>query len=393
MRRRLVYSRLPSDIIHCVFSLALDLDRIHEPDLPLDVLEDHRKQLFRMRCVSVAWNEFLVSGPRYWPAVNLRTPPDLLKTNLQRAAEAPLCIYSTNANERRRETALDPLDKLFLLAFIGQVRTIRSNNKEFLPLWKGLLQCSMPILETLDLTEHNSWDMRSSESPAEWLSGTLPMIRNIMARGWQPQSNAAWLGSLESLGFSRPTIVDMNMLRILSQCGSLSSLRIEVDGWSLDEEVPTDSYPNIVLPNLRKLELEFDVLQDVCPLVRRLHIPHSAQRSLDIILAPQSEEDVEDLVHFIFPEGTVSKLPTNPLLQIHNLSRQPLRVTYTAGARSITFPVPERFEEWDLLENIIIVIQNRLNNPPFAVELDSPTNIQASTLRRLGNLNIQRIRA
>ncbi|KAG8914745.1 hypothetical protein FRC01_003932 [Tulasnella sp. 417] len=391
--QRLVFSRLPSDIIHCVFSLALDLDRIHEPDLPLDVLDDHRKQLFRMRCVSVAWNEFLVSGSRYWPAVNLRTPPDILKTNLRRAAEAPLCIYSTNPKERRRETIPDPLDELVLLPFMGQVRTIRSNNEEFPPLWKGLLQCAMPVLETLDLTEHSSWDTMSSEPPAEWLSGTLPMIRNITARGWQPQSNAAWLGSLESLVFSRPTSADMNMLRILSQCSSLFSLRIEADGSGWHEEEPTDSFPNIVLPNLRKLELEFDVLQDIHHLVRRLDIPHSTQRSLEIMFAPQSEEDVEDLAHFIFPEGTVSKSPTNPLLQIHNLSRRPLRVTYTAGARSITFPVPDRAEEWDLLENIIIVLQNRLNNPPFTAELDSPTDIQANTLRRLGNLNIQRIRA
>ncbi|KAG8914744.1 hypothetical protein FRC01_003931, partial [Tulasnella sp. 417] len=49
--------------------------------------------------------------------------------------------------------------------------------------------------------------------------------------------------------------------------------------------------------------------------------------------------------------------------------------------------------EWDLLENIIVVLQNRLNNPPLTVELDNPTDIQASTLRRLGNLNVGRIRA
>ncbi|KAG9020954.1 hypothetical protein FS837_007714 [Tulasnella sp. UAMH 9824] len=150
--KRLVHSRLPADIIHHVFSLALDLDRIHEPDLPLDVLENHRKQLFQMRCVSATWNEFLVSGSRYWPAVNLWAPPDILKTNLQRAEEAPLCIYSVNRTDRRRGLPSPLSDELSLLAFMGQVRTIRSNNDEFLPVWKRLLQCNMPTLETLDLT-------------------------------------------------------------------------------------------------------------------------------------------------------------------------------------------------------------------------------------------------
>ncbi|KAG8914365.1 hypothetical protein FRC00_014219 [Tulasnella sp. 408] len=390
--KRLVHSRLPADIIHCVFSLALDLDRIHEPDLPLDVLEDHRKQLFRMRCVSAAWNEFLVSGPRYWPAVNLRTPSDILKTHLQRAEEAPLCIYSINRTERRRGSPPLP-DELPLLAFMPQVRTIRSNNDEFLPVWKGLLQCDMPTLETLDLTASVDWGDLLDELVAEWLSGNLPMVRNVIARGWQPLSNVAWLANLRSLVFRRPTRLDVNLLRILGQCSNLSRLRIEVDGTGWNDEEPEDSLPNISLPNLRKLELEFDVLQDVRHLVRRLDIPQSAQGSLNITYAPQSEEAVEDLAHFIFPEGTGSKPPTNPLLQIHNLTRQPLPVTYTAGTRSITFAVPDRTEEWDLFENILVVLQNRLNNPPLHVHLDSPTDLQAGTLRRLGNLNVQLIRA
>ncbi|KIO26827.1 hypothetical protein M407DRAFT_7610 [Tulasnella calospora MUT 4182] len=276
---------------------------------------------------------------------------------------------------------------------MGQVRTIRSNNDEFLPLWKGLLEGSMPTLETLDLTAYTDWSGTLSEPVAEWLSATLPMVRHVVARGWQPRSNVAWLGNLRSLVFCRPTRVDMNMLRILSQCSNLSRLRIGADGTGWDDEEPTDSFPTVALPNLRQLELEFDVLQDIRHFVRRLEIPTSAQASLGITYAPQSEEFVEDLAHYIFPEATGSKPPTNPLLQIHNLTRLPLPITYTAGTRSITFPVPERTEEWDLLENIVIVLQNRLNNPPLTVQLDSPTDIQAKTLRRLANLNVQQIRA
>ncbi|KAG9042785.1 hypothetical protein FS837_010390 [Tulasnella sp. UAMH 9824] len=392
--RRLVHSRLPADIIHHVFSLALDLDRIHEPDLPLEVLEDHRKQLFRMRCVSATWNEFLVSGPRYWRAVNLRTPPDILKTNLQRAEKAPLCIYTIAPKERRRRTpgtALPSLDELPLLAFMGQVRTIRSNDGEFLPLWKELRQGRMPTLETLDLTAYVDWSDFRHEPVAEWLWDTLPVVRHVVAKGWQPLASVAWLGNLRSLELCRPTMLDMNMLRILGQCSNLSSLRAEVDGTGWNEEEPADSFPNISLPNLSKLELDFDVLQDIRHFVRRLDIPQSAQGSLGIVFPPQSEEAVEDLPHFVFPEGAGSKPPTNPVLHILSAAD---RVTYTAGTRSIQFEVPELTEEpWDLLENMLVVLQNRLNNPPLTVQIDSPEENQVKTLRRLANLNVQRIEA
>ncbi|KAG9042784.1 hypothetical protein FS837_010389 [Tulasnella sp. UAMH 9824] len=387
---RLVHSRLPADIIHCVFSLALDLDRIHEPDLSLEMLEDHRKQLFQMRCVSAAWNEFLVSGPRYWLAVNLRTPLDILKTNLQHAGETPLCIYSSNRTERRRRTTPSIPDELPLLAFMGQVRTIRSNN-ESLPVWKGLLQRSMSALETLEITASIDWGNLLNELVAEWLSGTLPMVRNVTSREWQPLSNLAWLGNLRSLVFRRPTRLDVNLLRILGQCSNLSSLRMEVDGTGWNDEEPEDSIPNISLPNLRKLELEFRVLQDVRHLIRRLDIPQSAQGSLNITYAPESEEAVEDLARFIFPEGTQSKPPNNTLLRIHGGEMfYPALVTYTAGTRSITFLVPE---EGDLFENILIALQNRLNNPPLHVYINIFTWQQVEVLRRLGNLNVDLIRA
>ncbi|KAG8914366.1 hypothetical protein FRC00_014220 [Tulasnella sp. 408] len=392
--KRLAHGRLPADIIHYVFSLALDLDRIHEPDLPLEVLEDHRKQLFGMRCVSAEWNEFLVSGPRYWHAVNLRTPPDILKTNLQRAEEAPLCIYSIGRKKRRRGTpgTTPPLlDELPLLALMGQVRTIRSNDSEFLPLWKGLRQCHMPNLETLDLTAFVDRRDFLDEPVAEWLWDALPMVRHVVARGWQPLSSVAWLGNLRSLVLCRPTRLDMNLLRILSQCNNLSSLCADVDGTGWDNEEPSDSFPNISLPNLRKLELHFDIIQDIRHFVRRLDIPQSVRGSLDITFAPQSEEAVEDLGHFIFPKGTGSKPPTNPVLHILSSAG---RVTYTAGTRSIRFSVPNLAEEpWDLFENMVVVLQNRLNNPPLTVQIDSTESEQGVTLHRLANLNVQRIEA
>lgn len=391
--KRLLFSRLPADVIHSIFTSALDIDRIHEPDLPLEVLEDHRKQLFRMRCVCVAWSGFLVSGPRYWLAVNLRTPPEVLQITLKRAEQAPLCVYSTTSEESRTR-AEHPCneDHTVLAGSMAYVRTIRSDHRGFLPLWKKLLQSSMTSLETLDLTAIGDWAAMDEEHVAGWLSDSLPIVRNVTARGWQPLSSATWLENLRSLSLCRPMRVETNMLRMLGQCSNLSRLRIEADGTAWDEESePMESPPKIALPHLRKLELEFDVLQDVRHLVRSLDIPPHAQGSLRIIYAPHSEEFVEDLAHFIFPDGTESKPPTNPLLEIHSPPENPSPATYTAGNRSIKIGIPDRTEEWDLFSNIIVVLQNRLNNPPLTVQLDRPTEREATTLRRLGNLNVQKI--
>ncbi|KAG8949479.1 hypothetical protein FRC04_008578 [Tulasnella sp. 424] len=391
--KRLLFSRLPTDVIHSVFTSALDIDRIHEPDLPLEVLEDHQKQLFRMRSVCVAWNEFLVSGPRYWLAVNLRTPPEVLQITLKRAEQAPLCVYSTTSKESRAR-AEPPCneDHTVLAGSMVYVRTIRSDHRGFLPLWKKLLQSSMTSLETLDLAANVDWASMDSEHVAGWLSDSLPVVRDVTARGWQPLSSATWLENLRSLSLCRPMKIETNMLRILSQCCNLLSLKVETDGIASDEESESmESPPKIALPHLRKLELELGLLQEVRHLVLSLDIPPHAQGSLRIMSSSRSEEFVEDLAHFIFPDGTESKPPTNPLLEIHTPPDYPEPVTYTAGNRSIKFGIPERTEEWDPFSNIIVVLQNRLNNPPLTVQLDRPTERHATTLRRLGNLNVQKI--
>ncbi|KAG9016753.1 hypothetical protein FRB90_002275 [Tulasnella sp. 427] len=394
--RRLLINRMPTDVIDLVFSYAVDLNEVHNLGTTLDELEEHRKLLFTMRCVAKSWNDFLVSGPRYWQAVNLRTPSYVLQSILERAENAPLCVYSIDKNERRSSDTIDiGMTQKYLMDSAPHIRTIRSEERRYLDLWKGFFRLRTPALESLNITAATEWSNSISDTVAEWLGNDLPIIQDVSARGWQPPANAIWLGSLQALTLIRPIRVDHNLLNVLSRCTGLVNLRMEVSSsiWTGEDELSLSNPPKISLPNLRNLDLEFDDLFDIRYLVRQLDVPRDIPASLRIVYAPNSEELVEDLAHFIFPppppDCTRSpKPPTTSTLEVHSTPSHSPPVTYTSGPRSIKFAAPERTDEWDLLCNILIVLQNRLNNPRLHVLVDSPTERQADIVRRLGNLNV-----
>ncbi|KAG9014413.1 hypothetical protein FRB90_005331 [Tulasnella sp. 427] len=394
--KRLLINRIPTDVIDLVFSYAIDLSRVHDPSTTLDELEEHRKLLFTMRCVSKLWDDFLVSGPRYWQAVNLRTNVDTVQSILLRAEDTPLCVYSIEQIDKSAKRMIDfgVRPKNFWLSR-APIRTIRSEDRSCVVLWKALFEKGMPSLESLNLTAATEWSDLISEPIAEWLGNDLPMVRDVTARGWEPPPDATWLGKLRTLTFLKPTRVDRNLLNVLSRCTGLESLRIEAcnSSWIEEDEPPLLNPPQIALPNLQTLDLDFEDLFEIRYLVRQLDVPRDILASLRIMDPPNSEELVEDLAHFIFPPPPPDctkppKPPAKVTLKVHNTSDYWLPVTYTAGPRSIKFAVPERIDEWDLLCNILIALQNQLNHPSIHMEVDSPCDRQAVVLRRIANLNV-----
>ncbi|KAG9016751.1 hypothetical protein FRB90_002273 [Tulasnella sp. 427] len=395
--KRLLINRMPTDIIHLIFSFASSHSQIHDPSTTLIVLGEHRKQIFIMRCVCTLWNDFIVSGSQYWQVINLRTPSGIIQSSLKRAENAPLCVYSIENKDRRSKEVvqLEATEK-YLLDSITHIRTIRSEEPRFLPLWKALLKQSTPLLETLKLTARNDWSGLGSNFPiAEWLVNDLPIIRNVTARGWQPSPDAIWLGNLRSLAFRAPMLISSNLLNALTRCTGLLKLRIEGDGddsWQADATAqPKPS--KIAFPNLQILELELEPVVYIRYLVRQLEVPRETHASLRLVHLPHSEELVEDLAYFICPpppDGAKSiKPPSTATVEVHTISNHNILAIYISGTRSVAFKI-DPLNQWPdqpTFEHIITTINGRLNKPQISVQVDPHSGGQAEVLRILADLN------
>ncbi|KAG9014412.1 hypothetical protein FRB90_005330 [Tulasnella sp. 427] len=394
----LLINRMPTDIIHLIFSFASSHSQIHDPRITLDALEEHRKQIFIMRCVCTLWHDFIVSGPQYWQVINLRTPSAIIQSTLERAENTPLCVYSIENKDRRsKEVVHFDATQNYLLDSIADIRTIRSEEPQFLPLWEDLLKQSTPLLETLSITAKNGWSGLGSNFPiAEWLVNDLPIIRNVTARGWQPSPDATWLSNLRSLTFRAPMSININLLNALTRCTGLLKLRIEGDGddsWHARARAQPKP-PKIAFPNLQILELELEPIAYIRYLVRQLEVPRETHASLRLVYTPQSEELVEDLAYFICPpppDGASSiNPPSTTTIEVHTISSHDILAIYTSGTRSVAFKVPQPLDQWPDLptfEHIITTINNRLNKPQISVQVDTHGERQAEVLRILADFN------
>ncbi|KAG9011132.1 hypothetical protein FRB90_007475, partial [Tulasnella sp. 427] len=287
----------------------------------------------------------------------------------------------------------------YLSDYAVQIRTIRSEERHFLPLWKALFRASTPLLESLSLTAQDYWSVVGIDTSAEWLGIDLPSLRAVTARGWQPLADATWLANLQNLTFLRPTVIDMNLLNVLSRSTGLLELHIEADDFMIWDETTVSDTPKISLPKLRNLNIAlFDTLFDVRYLIRRLYVPPDIPASLQIANAPRLDELIEDMAHFIFPSPPdhIQFLhpPPTATLEVHatpgNLTA--ISVTYSSGSRSIKFGVTPHMNQWpDRLQDILLALQTSLNNPQLAVQVDTAHEPKAEVLRRMTNVNITSI--
>ncbi|KAG8921774.1 hypothetical protein FRC01_014900 [Tulasnella sp. 417] len=374
MRRRrngrTLFARLTTDIVHCIFGMALGLDRDHDPHFPLEELDKNRQQLTRMRQVSFAWNDFLASSPRYWQVINVMSPPQAIAASIERSGSAPLCFYCFADYPQDL-----PVHLLGELRFHTRVRTIRSDSLNANPLFELLLR-DTPALQTLQLLEMSG--------PL----GDLPSIRHLSAQWWQPPSDATWLVGLKELTLSRASEPDMELIRVLSACASLEQLTIVSANQLVMGDLPVTT-PPITLAHLRSMRLEFASNASAMVLIRRLITPQCLRRSLQILDAKHLHEYLTDYRRFMSLEGSCTHYPESACIAIKRLYPGADSLDYEMDSRQLGFNNATAVEVRAFLE-LVQELQDLYKGPSLTVTMDSPSD-HAPLLRFLHDQNIQAI--
>ncbi|KAG8976494.1 hypothetical protein FRC05_003737 [Tulasnella sp. 425] len=367
-------NRLPIDIVHCIFAEALDLDRIHDADFPLDRVEAHRKHLFRLRCVSVSWNEFCLVSSRYWSAINLGVSEEIIVRTMKRAQQAPLCLYAllpTSPAERKIWDVNHP-HRNTLQNQIDQVRSIRTNSPEASKFFKTLLSHGPSLLETLDLT---TWPQSSwGADIIVPLPTGLERLRQIKAVDWRPNAAASQLCKLQTLVLRGWAGHSAKTIHLLAECTNLQKLFITFHETRNDGRVsgPTELLPAVTLPRLQELVTDFRGIESFKFLIKRLTFPPGSKGSVRIEqVAPQHPEAevMESLCNFILPSTATQPVLNMAVLDVHCHPDPHPRIIYSAGFRSVDLGGPTPGEQAVRFVKMITAFQTRLNRPPLTIIL------------------------
>ncbi|KAG8894078.1 hypothetical protein FRC01_013171, partial [Tulasnella sp. 417] len=148
-RNRLIpINRLPQDIMHHIFSIALQLENMHQVELAVSADYSLKvvDQRGRLRLVSRSWNSFVVSTPEFWSLVDTAVMDQaLLSRRIERAQQRELCIthqlgyYSPTESQQLA---------IFLSPYLNRIRTLRLGSTYVAT---ALLKNSFPALRTLEL--------------------------------------------------------------------------------------------------------------------------------------------------------------------------------------------------------------------------------------------------
>lgn len=387
-------NRVMVDIIHCIFAEVLDLDRIHDVDYPLDRVEAHRKQLFRLRCVSSQWNEFILASPRYWSAINIGVSPEGIIRTMERAQHVPLCLYALlpTSPAGREMWKCNHLHRQTLQNQISQVRSIRTNSPEASQFCETLLSHRPPILETLELTWPRShWGTETIRQ----LPVGLEHLHQVKAVDWRPNEASSQLCRLQTLVLGGEPHLGAKTIHLLAKCINLLTLVItshEHDGWASESTAPL---PTATLPRLQELTLDFRGVGSPNFLLKRLAFPPQSKGSLRIEhLSDPDEEVIDTLSNFILPSTTTRPIPDVAVLTIHRKPNQPTwvtaRIMYSAGVRSVDLGAPTSSDQAARFTKMIKAFQTRLNDPPLTVKL---INYQKADVmfRHLADMGVRKV--
>ncbi|KIO26820.1 hypothetical protein M407DRAFT_23887 [Tulasnella calospora MUT 4182] len=279
--------------------MALNLNRIHDYDLPLDDLEQHRRDLFNMRCVSFAWNAFLLSSPQYWCAIDIAAPERVVESILARAQQTPLCLYLMRRQGLISVSLLGRGDSV-LLGYTTQVRSIRSDNEAAYDSVIRALRRGLPDLRTLELKRAMALQIRNGDLAPEYIGSDLPGIRHLRVVGWYPSADAMWLQKLQILILKPPMDIKVNLLRLLSACSSLSKLTLHADNGPESAAEMADAPSLIDLPCLQEIDIEVDVNLDALCTVPILRLPSRSRCFPKIDQAITSEISPSDICQFLY---------------------------------------------------------------------------------------------
>ncbi|KAG9046721.1 hypothetical protein FS837_003787 [Tulasnella sp. UAMH 9824] len=369
--------------------MVLNLDRIHDPDLPLNDLEEHHSNLLNMRCVSTAWNAFLLSRPEYWCAIDIAAPAP--ESILVRAQHAPLCLYSKQSSETG---SLPPFERIssILSGRMTQVRTLRLDKEDVYDLGIRTLRAGCPDLETLELTKATTWEGMDPEFTTENIGDQLPRIRHLTTVGWQPSADASWLQNLQVLILYSPLKVNVNLLRVLSACRDLSRLILHADYGPESAEEMARTPSLIDLPCLREIDLRVDIPADADCILPILRLPSSSQRSLRIEGEMSFGVSSSDISQFLYTHASGLTPPQEAAIEIYCRPNTQPRVVYTVGQAELNFsPGPPTDWAADGFHALIQAVQAHIKDPPLSVTLRDTDARCLSTLKKLADLHITKI--
>ncbi|KAG8922506.1 hypothetical protein FRC01_013950, partial [Tulasnella sp. 417] len=371
-----LFLRLPTDVVHSIFGFALDVDRIHDADLPSDALKETWDQLERMRRVSFAWNKFLLSSPRYWQAIDITGSAKKIALAVKRSGSAPLCLYSFTTLVNESSVRLVPADR---------VQTLRSNEIQAYPLYRRFLQNPMPVLQTLELRAP-PWMGHDRSKPL----GNLRLLRHLNAQWWQPSADAACLPDLKELILWHYPEPDMELLRVLSACANLEKLEIVSMNEAVPGEVPGTILPIITLPRLRSISLQFKSNKSVMKLIRRLAAPQCLRRTVRIDQAGDLGSYIADYRRFVSSEERyIGQYPESAALLLDS-SYPGTRLEYKTKNLEVSLRFPS-IEEIPAFHDLVREFQTVFKGPSLTVTIEYPSEQTWSFLKSIGDQNVQTI--
>ncbi|KAG8913270.1 hypothetical protein FRC01_004631 [Tulasnella sp. 417] len=379
---RTPFSRLDTDVVHSIFGMALDLDRIHDLNFPLVCLDDHRRRINRMRQVSTMWNGFLLSSPRYWQVIDIKSPPPTIAAALKRSKSSPLCVYC------RRDFIRPAPDQigLELVWSAPRVQTLRSDEPSAYNLCRLLLRTRAFSLKTLQLIGPPHQQL--AIEPLRELS--MPSrIRHLAAVGWQPPSGAAWLMDLQELVLDNISQIDAEIFLVLRACGSLERLEIHCSGGS-DWEALSRGPSTVTLPCLRAMDLIFQSDESATNLLRRLVTPQLLRGSLDVGVSTL-ETHRADYCRFMSQGKGCLRYPSSANIRIEDASSDCTRVVYETENRRFAFMVFRRENDGHALHDLVQEFQALLKEPALTVTNDDSSDTAWLFLRSLADQNVRNI--
>ncbi|KAG8910973.1 hypothetical protein FRC00_007243 [Tulasnella sp. 408] len=309
-----LFSRLDLDVVHSIFGAALDVDLVHDPGwVPLENLNQHRRQLFRMRRVSTSWNKFLLSSPRYWHVIDIKSPSGVISAAIERSGSSPLSLLGTRT----------------------------------------------PALRTLEL-------MGATIEADDFIEplGDLSPIRNLAASWWQPPSDAVWLTGLRELTLADLPRLNMETFLVISACTSLETLNVRWGYGGIVDDL-SDVPSLITLPHLQVMNLSFKSDELAVNIIRRLFTPHCLRASLEITLPTGPlDQHVMDYCKFMSPREKCYQYPSSATILINNPYLDRLSLTYQTESCRIAFGEFDP-EEAPAFHNLVQKFQTSLKEPPL----------------------------
>lgn len=334
-----------------------------------------------MRRVSSSWNEFLLSSPRYWQAIHIASPPQVITAALERSGPAPLCVYCFGSSPMEQPNDL-PKE---LQASCARVRTLRSENSLIYSLFRWFLRDHRPALQTLQLARYSA----TMEDTVEPL-GDLSSIRYLTAKWWQPSPDAAWLAGLREQVLFRTNGLDMELLQLLSACANLEDLTITDEGHGSIQDFPGATLP-ITLPRLKSIRMYFKTNSSAMKLTPKLITPQCHQRFLGIDRSPSPHEVVGRYGRFISPEESCTQHPKSACLFIQGEYIR-TRFEYETESCLVDFLfVDASVETAAAFHDLVQEYQRLLKGPSLTVTVRYPSEHVWWFLKSLHDQNIQTI--